>query len=506
MVPDDLSYYERSELENACVACEVQDTGGRRVRVPERLLQSLWYDQFVRREALATEDGRRVVVLSPGAWNLTGGPDFCHARVRVGDEMRTGDVEVHLRSSEWHRHGHSTDMAYAAVVLHVVYEHDAERPCLSAFRREEIPTLALARFLPADLEHLAQVIDVRGYPGEGIGGLGQCHRHLNEEPGAFAAGLRVVEEAGDARFLRLARRCARLLDSAEPEEVLYRGILEGLGFRRNRAAFAELASRAPWGRLRAEAMERPRAEQVRLVQAALFGGAGMLEATGAGPDAETEAYRRELARAWKELDGGERVKPLPAGLWRLRNVRPLNYPARRIGGIAHVLAERARGGLVPDLLDRVRARGRAGAELERFFEPQPADYWSRRAAFGPPVFAEPTRPIGQGLARAIALNVCLPFAAAVGRRRRDAALARAAREAFCGFPVLEANAPTRLVEQRMLGARRERRWRQWRRDLGASARRQQGLLQIFKDRCARGPEGCEGCPVVRAMRGENGGG
>jgi hypothetical protein len=487
--------YEQSEFESACAAQEVADPGGRRLRIPERLLQCLWYDQFVRRGELATEDGRPVVVLSPGEWSLTGGPDFRHARLRIGNETLSGDVEVHLRSSDWHRHGHSADSAYAGVILHVVYEHDAAVPCLSALRREEIPTLILAKHLPGDIEHLAQVVDVRGYPGEGSGGLGACHRHLEEEPGAFAAALRVVEEAGDARFARLARRMGRRMETADPEEALYRGVLEGLGFRRNRVAFAELSRRMPWDRLRAAAADAAPEARVLKIQAALFGAAGMLD-TAHPPDAETAAYRQALAREWENLRARGGLSPLPDGLWRLRNVRPLNHPARRIGGAAHVLAERVRGGLVPDLLDRA---GDPPA-LTRFFEPQPDGYWSRRAGFGPAAFAEPVRPIGDGLARTIALNVLLPFAAALARRRRDPAPARAALRAFRAFPALADNAATGFVLHRMLGARRERRWREWRRALGASARRGQGLLQIFKDRCGRGAEGCDGCPVVAAMR------
>jgi len=491
--------YEQAEFDSACTAADVQDPAGRRVRIPERLIQSLWYDQYVRRDTLATEDGRRVTVLSPGAWSLTGGPDFRHARLRLGDELLTGDVEVHLRSSDWHRHGHGTEAVFAGVVLHVVYEHDAARPCLSAFRREEIPTLVLARYLPADIEHLARIVDVRGYPGDGVGGLGTCFRHLREEPGAFDAALRVVEEAGDARFSRLARRFTRLLESAEPEEVLFRGLLEGLGFRKNRVAFAELARRVAWGRLRAEAMDLPYPQQVTTLQAALLGTAGLLDDAGGDEDPDTKAYRRELLAAWKRYTVGLAEGPMPASLWRLRLVRPYHHPARRMGGAAHVLAERARGGLVPDLVERVQEPEDRLAALDRFFLPQPSVYWSRRAGFGPPCF-EPVRPIGPGLARTIALNILLPFASALGHHRRDAALGRAAREAFRAFPPLESNAVTAHVRHRMLGSRTERRWREWRHALEAGARRQQGLHQLYRDRCVRGPEGCDGCPVVGAMR------
>jgi len=494
--------YERCEFDSvSCAAIEVRDPTGSRLRIPERLIQSLWYDQYVRRDALVTEDGRRITVLCPGAWSLTGGPDFRHARLRIGDELLTGDVEVHLRSSDWHRHGHTAEPAFAGVILHVVFEHDAERPCLSAFRREEIPTLVMARAIPADIAHLARIVDVNGYPGAGIGGLGTCSRHLQEEPGAFAAALRVVEEAGDARFSRLSRRFGRLLQACDAEELLYRGLMEGLGFRRNRVAFSELARRLPWERLRASILDAPYPRQVLLLQAAMIGTAGFLgnEALD-DEDPDTRAYRHDLLDAWKQSGMTPIDGPMPPSLWRLRLVRPYHHPLRRMGGIAHVLAGRARDGLVPDLVDRLLANGDRTAALDGCFEPQPSVYWSRRSGFGPPAFAEPVRPLGIGLGRTIALNVLLPFASALGHHRRDAALARAARDAFRAFPPPDANAVTAFVLHRMLGSRQDRRRRDWRKALTASARRQQGLHQIYRDRCARGPEGCEGCPVVDGMR------
>jgi hypothetical protein len=492
--------YEQSEFESACAAVEVQDPAGSRLRIPERLIQSLWYDQYVRRDLLATEDGRRVTVVSPGAWSLSGGPDFRHARIRIGNELLTGDVEIHLHSSDWHRHGHTAEPAFAGVILHVVYEHDAVRPCLSAFRREEIPTLVMARYLPADIAHLARIVDVRGYPGEGVGGIGACCRHLREEPGAFPAALRVVEEAGEARFARLTRRYGRQLDSTEPEELLYRGLLEGLGFRRNRVAFTELARRVPWERLRATILDASYPQRVLRIQANLFGMAGVLGNGAHDTDADTRAYRRELAAAWKQAELSPAEDPMPPSLWRLRLVRPYNHPLRRLGGVAHLFAEHARSGLLPDLVERLQVRENRMAAIDGFFEPQPSIYWSHRAGFGRPVFSEPVRPIGLGVARTIALNILLPFAAALGYRRREPSLARAARETFRAFPPLEENSVTAHVQHRMTGSRRERQRREWRRALVASARRQQGLHQLYRDRCARGPEGCEDCPVVGGMR------
>ena len=89
----------------------------------ERALQCVWYDARLRPRRLRTIEGEPVQVESPGRWNLGPGPDFLDAAVRLGTEARRveGDVEVHLRPSDWTAHGHARDPRYARVRLHVTY-------------------------------------------------------------------------------------------------------------------------------------------------------------------------------------------------------------------------------------------------------------------------------------------------------------------------------------------------------------------------------------------------
>src|SRR3954465_8232897 len=88
---------------------------------PEKLLQKIWLRGDFDGASAATTDGRRVRILHPGKWNLLGGPDFRGARLRfcAGAEIN-GDVEVHLRATDWDAHGHARDAAYDGVVLHVL--------------------------------------------------------------------------------------------------------------------------------------------------------------------------------------------------------------------------------------------------------------------------------------------------------------------------------------------------------------------------------------------------
>ena len=74
--------------------------------------------------ALRTADGEAIQVVHPGTHNTDAGPDFFNSKVRIGETLWVGNVEIHVRSSDWNRHDHSSDEAYNNVILHVVHEDD----------------------------------------------------------------------------------------------------------------------------------------------------------------------------------------------------------------------------------------------------------------------------------------------------------------------------------------------------------------------------------------------
>ncbi len=122
----------------------------------EKVLQKIWRQGDFAREQAATSDGRRVEVVSPGRWNLLGGPDFKGARLRLDGEPVTGDVEVHFHAADWAAHGHAANPAYADVVLHVLLFPPGAGE-LPARRGDgtRLPTLVLLPLLLRDLEEYA---------------------------------------------------------------------------------------------------------------------------------------------------------------------------------------------------------------------------------------------------------------------------------------------------------------------------------------------------------------
>ncbi|MFM7485681.1 MAG: DUF2851 family protein, partial [Cytophagales bacterium] len=90
----------------------------------EAFLHYVWQFQYFDRTALSVVTGEPMMVLRPGNYNTDQGPDFSNAKIRVGDIEWAGNVEVHIKSSDWYQHAHTNDVAYNNVVLHVVWKND----------------------------------------------------------------------------------------------------------------------------------------------------------------------------------------------------------------------------------------------------------------------------------------------------------------------------------------------------------------------------------------------
>jgi hypothetical protein len=90
----------------------------------EDFLHYVWKFRLFDRLDLQTEDGEVLEIFSTGVHNTDSGPDFHNARIKIGETLWAGNVEVHLSASDWQKHGHTTDDAYNNVILHVVYNND----------------------------------------------------------------------------------------------------------------------------------------------------------------------------------------------------------------------------------------------------------------------------------------------------------------------------------------------------------------------------------------------
>src|SRR5690554_5012552 len=110
----------------------------------EDFLHYVWKFQKFRKTGFSSTDGETLHIRNPGSHNQHAGPDFFNAQLELNRQLWAGNVEIHIKSSDWYAHGHEKDAAYDNVILHVVWEHDAE-----VFRKDgtTIPTFVVKDFI-----------------------------------------------------------------------------------------------------------------------------------------------------------------------------------------------------------------------------------------------------------------------------------------------------------------------------------------------------------------------
>lgn len=471
----------RQSFPNIYAPVLLRDADSNYIPIPisERLVQCIWYDQRLKPELLQTIDGRRVRVVSQGWWNLEAGPDFRHATVQIDDEPEhTGDVEVHLRAEDWNHHGHERDAQFNDVLLHVVLWEAGSQHISRTRAGQIIPQLVMQHQLDSPLEQLYDEIDLDSYPHNAGNHHGQCAPVLRALPPDSLGAL--LDAAGDERFAAKMRRFLRWIHRIGPEQALYEGWMEALGYKANKAAFRTLAQRMPLSEL-----NHSRAQLAPI----LFGLANFLP-TGAPQARNTAAarYVKRLWNAWWKLRPDFEERILPPETWRFTGVRPANHPHRRLGAAVALLKKH------PRFMEKVLGAIESDGEPSKLFSEIHDDYWSHHFTLGSKTQTRASELIGVSRAQEIVANIVLPFVAAYAETNGDRKLCETAKAQYARLPAAPSNSIVRLASGQLFeqssAARRYIK----------TTRQQQGLMQIFHDFCVNDKSACRQCQFPNLVR------
>ena len=275
----------------------------------EEFIYYLWENRLLSGD-LRTVDGEEVGIISLGVRNHDSGPDYLDARIRIGGTLWVGNVEMHVNSSDWFKHGHQDDVAYDNVVLHVVYHDDCEQL--------NMPTIVIAgKFDESIMERYESFQRSRLWiPCEKlIAGIQQF---------TWLSWLeRIVIERLEVEVKDVF---ASLVENKyDWEETMYQRVMRYLGMKVNNDAFERLAKLLPLRILRKHINNRLQ------VEAMLFGCAGFLEQTF------TEAYPVLLQREFKILKSKFNLSVMPMAYWKFLRMRPPNFPTIRLAQTASLI-------------------------------------------------------------------------------------------------------------------------------------------------------------------------
>ena len=352
----------------------------------EDFLHYIWQRRLFLTEGNATVDGEPVETLHTGQSNMHAGPDFTDVRIRIGDTLWAGCVEIHLRSSDWERHGHHIDHAYNNVVLHVVYQHDAD---VYNANRQKIPVMELhfdARYFDNyhRLANSKERIACRNEPDK-----------LDE--------FSLVAWIERLAVERLEQKSENILKTYRSscnhwEETLYRQLARNFGFNLNALPFESLAKSLPLNILLKHRDHLPQLE------ALLFGQAGMLS-----DERITDDYYVELRKEYLYLQKKYALEPIDPFLWKYLRLRPINFPTLRIAQFAALMHRN-------DHLFSQIIEAKSVDAFDQIFDLQASAYWDTHYVFGKES-PKRNKSLGKTAFHAILINTVAPFLFVYGKTR-----------------------------------------------------------------------------------------
>lgn len=306
----------------------------------ERLLQYIWQFGYFNKSVLQTQIGEPLQIVFPGKLNTNQGPDFIDARIKIGDTLFAGSVELHLKTSQWGVHGHQHDANYKNVVLHVVYEDD--------IKQNELPVLELQPLVSKVLLERYSFLMNAGSPIS-------CASSLAEVKS-------ITWTSWKERLLveRLTRKSQNILKRLEEsgghwEETFWWTLARNFGMKVNGDAFEAIAKSVPVTLL------AKHKHQVHQLEALLFGQAGLLQ-----KDFE-EDYPKMLKREYLFLQKKHGLKPVALPVHFLR-MRPVNFPTVRLAQLAVLIQASAH--LFSKILELEKA-----SQIKNLFSLTANDYW-----------------------------------------------------------------------------------------------------------------------------------
>ena len=340
----------------------------------EDFIYYLWENRLLSMD-LKTTEGDDVTILSVGNRNHDSGADYANARIRIGGALWAGQVEIHVRASDWFRHNHQNDENYNNVILHVVYECDTDKL--------KIPTLEIKDKFDFSLFHnYNRFLCYRNWIpcGEFIGGI---------------QSFTVVSWLDRMLVEHLENECKEMdfklkSNNYDWEQTFYQRLMRYFGLRVNNDSFEYLSKMLPLNFL------LKHLDNEVYVEAMLFGCAGFLD-----KDFDEE-YPSLLKREFRMLRSKFGLKVMPLSNWKFLRLRPPNFPTVRIAQLAKIIVKNG------NMFSKIRDADDV-EEIVELFDVELDSYWDNHFLFDKISKVERRKVLGRTAVDLIMINAVVPM-------------------------------------------------------------------------------------------------
>ncbi len=319
----------------------------------EELLHYIWMYKLFYKTALYTSDNIEIQLISVGSLNTNAGPDFFNAKIKIAEQLWAGNVEIHLKSSDWYVHNHEEDSNYNNVILHVVWEDD-----VAVFNSDnsKIPTLELQQFVSKELLNNYQKLFSK--PQKWI----NCENDISSVDGFIVNNWleRLYIERLESKAIIIE---ALLIDAKYNwEQVLFQLLAKNFGLKVNAEAFFDMAVSIDYSIFKKELQSQIRLESL------LFGQLGMLKSDSQEP------YFINLKKEYDYQVKKYKLNTVEKSSVQYFRLRPLNFPTIRISQLATLLNKQ------PKLFSKLMEL-KTPQEFYDVFEIATSEFWETHYTF-----------------------------------------------------------------------------------------------------------------------------
>jgi hypothetical protein len=353
----------------------------------EEFLHFIWKNKLYN-EIVASNLRIKIEILEKGIHNFNAGPDFFNAKIKIDKTVWAGNVEIHVKASDWENHGHHLDKAYNNVILHLVHMHDKDvfhqngNSVMTAKINFDQDYLTKYKTLIRSVKHIA---------------CSDCFQKIDAfTVNSWLTNVLIERIESKTDYLK------SLLEFTgnNQEEAFYISLAGSFGFKVNTEPFEWLAKSLPSLILAKNKNDRLK------IEALLFGQSGFLD-----EEFVNDAYYNSLKKEYLFLKTKYQLKPIEKHLWKFLRIRPVNFPTIRIAQFASLVFKSSH--LFSKILEIKTEK-----ELLSLFEIEVHDYWSTHFVFGKTTRMM-KKSFGINAVENIIINTVLPFLFLYGKEKNN---------------------------------------------------------------------------------------
>ena len=331
---------------------------------------------------LLTSNNELVTIIDTGSHNHLSGPDFFNSKVTVNGQLWAGNVEIHIKSSDWYAHSHQEDANYDNVILHVVWKDD-----VSVFRKDgsEIPTLELKNYISKTLLDAYQNLFDKKQKS-----FINCEKDINQVDNFVIHNW--FERLYFERLQRKSEVVLSLLKGSKNnwEQVLFSLLLKNFGLKINGEAFMSLSNALNFSTV------RKLQSDILNLESVFFGMSHLLQ-----DETVLDTYYIKLQKEYLFLKNKFELKDTGVLKPDFFKLRPPNFPTIRLSQLANLYASNQ------SLFDEV-INANSTEELYKLFDVSASEYWSDHFTFGK-LSKKSTKKLTKKFIDLLIINTILPL-------------------------------------------------------------------------------------------------